>query len=81
MVSGKPVTITAVDAEDYSGFTPQPLVVVGSIPGGVDEQSAIANIATADATDEATAVALANATKAKVNAILAALRSAGVIAS
>lgn len=43
-------------------------------------QAAIADIATADATDLATAQALANANKAKINAILAALRAAGVIA-
>lgn len=37
--------------------------------------AAIAAIATPDATDTATAVTLANATKAKVNAIIAALKS------
>lgn len=45
------------------------------------KQAAIANIATADATDEASAVTLANATKAKVNAILAELRAANLIAT
>lgn len=35
MVSPKPVSLTQVDAEDYDGvFEPQPLVVVGPIPGG-----------------------------------------------
>lgn len=43
-------------------------------------QPAIADIAVANATDLATAEALANANKAKINAILAALRLAGVIA-
>ena len=43
------------------------------------DQPAIADISTADATDEASAVTLANATKAKVNALLAALRTAGVL--
>lgn len=41
---------------------------------------AVADIATADAADLATAIALANATKAKVNALLAVLRTAKVIA-
>lgn len=44
-------------------------------------QAAIADIATADATDLASAEALANANKAKINAILAALRAAGIIAA
>jgi predicted RecA/RadA family phage recombinase len=42
-------------------------------------QTAIADIATVDATDLATSEALANATKAKVNALLAALRTAGIL--
>lgn len=42
-------------------------------------QTAIADIATADATDLATAEALANATKAKVNTLLAELRIIGLI--
>lgn len=43
-------------------------------------QPAIADIATADATDLPTAIALANANKAKTNAVLAMLRVHGVIA-
>lgn len=46
--------------------------------GGVGtkaEIAALTAIATADATDEASAVTLANATKAKVNAIIAALKA------
>lgn len=38
------------------------------------------NIATADASDLATAITLANATKAKVNALMAAMRAAGMLA-
>lgn len=80
MAKPRPVTITQMDAADYDGvFTPEPLLVVGDI-GAFDPQPAIANIATADGSDPATTQALANATKAKVNAILAALRAAGVIA-
>jgi hypothetical protein len=41
--------------------------------------AAVANIATADATDAASAVTLANANKAKINALLAALRTAGLL--
>lgn len=44
-------------------------------PGG----PAVADIATANGSDAATTQALANATKAKVNELLAALRTAGVI--
>lgn len=44
-------------------------------------QAAIADIATADGSDAATTQALANATKAKINTLLAELRTAGIIAS
>ena len=41
MLDPKPVSLTQVDTEDYSGtFAPEPLLVVGDIPGGgggVDE--------------------------------------------
>jgi hypothetical protein len=40
----------------------------------------IANIATADGSDPATTQALANANKAKINALLTELRAQGVIA-
>ena len=43
--------------------------------------AAVANIATADASDPATTQALANANKAKINALLAAMRTAGILAS
>lgn len=43
-------------------------------------QAAIADIATADATDLATAVTLVNVCKAKINALLASLRITGQIA-
>jgi hypothetical protein len=43
--------------------------------------SAIADVSTADATDLASAIALANANKAKINSILAMLRTHGLIAT
>jgi hypothetical protein len=46
-----------------------------------EQQSAIADVSTADATDLASAVALANANKAKINSILAMLRTHGLIAT
>jgi hypothetical protein len=45
------------------------------------QAAVVAAIATADATDEASAVTLANATKAKVNELIAALKTAGIVAS
>lgn len=45
----------------------------------VGDQAAVADIATADANDLASAIALANANKAKINTILARLRTAGII--
>lgn len=67
----KPITLTQ-SATNPSAFDPQPFVVVGDLPvsAGV---AALTSITTPDATDEATAITLANATKAKVNAIIAAL--------
>jgi hypothetical protein len=48
----------------------------------VDAQaSAIADISTADATDLASAITLANANKAKINSVLAMLRTHGLIAT
>lgn len=44
-------------------------------------QAAIADIATANASDLATAIALANATKASYNTLLGELRAAGVLAT
>lgn len=85
MADPKPIKLTQVTTANYEGGAePQPMVIVGAGNVGqsalVTKQSGIANITTADATDLPTAIALANANKAKVNAILAALRSAGVIA-
>ena len=79
----KPVSITTASTTTNPPLKPQPLVIVqGSTAGSVGvvtKQAAITNVTTADATDATTAAALANADKAKINAILAALRSAGVI--
>ena len=78
MATPKPVVRTQSDT--WSGlFDPEPLVVIGNLPH--NSQPAIADIATADGSDPATTQALANATKAKVNAILAMLRAAGIIAT
>lgn len=52
----------------------------GDAPGGLEgAQNAVPDIATANAVDLASAQALANATKATVNALLAELRIAGII--
>lgn len=56
--------------------------LISAIESGANAQgAAVADIATADGSDAATTQALANATKAKVNALLAALRAAGIIAT
>lgn len=75
----KPITLTTVAADDYEGFEPQPFVVVGDavIP---EPQPAIADQATAGAfADLAAANTAHNSLVAKVNSILAALRSAGIL--
>jgi len=45
------------------------------------QASAITDVSTADATDLASAIALANANKSKINTILAMLRTHGLIAT
>lgn len=78
----KPVILTSVDSEDYeSSLAPQELLVVGGVNSAIEPQPAIANITTADGSDAETTQALANATKAKVNQILVALRNAGIISA
>ena len=69
---------TAIAANPSStGYVKLNEAVVGLSEG---PQAAIVDIATADATDLATSEALANATKAKFNTLLAELRIAGIIA-
>lgn len=48
--------------------------------GGNPQAAAVADLTTADATDLASAEALANANKAKINELLASLRAAGILA-
>lgn len=48
---------------------------------GLTAGTHIAAIATVDATDLASALVLANATKAKVNALIASLQTAGLLAA
>jgi hypothetical protein len=49
--------------------------IAANIPSSDPDILAITAISTADATDLATAITLANATKAKVNALLVALKA------
>jgi hypothetical protein len=53
--------------------------VSSSFEGLPDYLANVADISTADATDLTTAIALANANKAKINELLAALQTAGVM--
>lgn len=68
MASPKPVTLTRVDSAGYtSPLSPQPLLVVGEVPGGVTPEDA----PTIDATP-ADATAVATDLQAVVNALIAA---------
>ena len=49
--------------------------------GGVTPAAAVADVTTADATDATDVVVLANANKAKINELLAALRDAGLLSA
>lgn len=55
--------------------------IVEMVESSLSQAAAVADIATPDATDLASAVTLANNNKAKINALLAALRTAGLVAS
>lgn len=73
MAEPKPVVLTQITSGQYdSPYAPEPLVIVGGDIRGVDPQPAIADLA--GGADLPTTVT-------KVNAILAALRAAGVIAA
>ncbi len=69
----RPVVITTGTNPNPSR-APEPLIAVGGLPTKT-EVSGVSAIGTADATDLATAIALANATKAKFNQLLAALKA------
>lgn len=71
-----PVIEGSVPRSGSAAITAELDTLAGAIP-----LAAEADIATADATDLASAQALANATKAKVNALLAKLRTAGIISA
>lgn len=80
----KPVRLTTV-ATNPSAFDPEPLVVVSPATAGaaglVTKQAAIANLAADPGVlaDLAAARTALTTTNTKINAILAALRSAGII--
>lgn len=74
-VTGTPIGIAAASA--VSAATTVEVLLYEA--GVMAQSTAIADISTADGSDAATTQALANANKAKTNALLAALRVAGII--
>lgn len=36
----QPISLTQIDAQDYEGWTPKPVQVVGPLPGAIDPQAA-----------------------------------------
>ncbi len=69
----KPVVLTT-GTNPNPTLAPEPLIVVGGLPTKTQVAS-LTPITTPDATDEASAITLANANKAKINAIIAALKA------
>lgn len=69
----KPVVLTT-GTNPNPTLAPEPLIVVGGLPTKT-QVAALTPITTPDATDEASAITLANANKAKINAIIAALKA------
>lgn len=73
MVDPRPITLTS-GTNPNPAFSPEPVIVVGGLPTKT-QVAGLTPVATADATDLATAIALANANKAKINAIITALKA------
>lgn len=73
MADPKPIVLT-VGTNPNPDLAPQPMVVVGGLPTKT-QVAGLTNVTTADATDLPTAIALANANKAKINQIIAALKA------
>lgn len=73
MADPKPVVLTTGTNPNPS-LAPEPMIVVGGLPTKT-QVAALATVATADATDLATAIALSNALKVRVNQIIAALKA------
>lgn len=69
----KPVVLTTGTNPNPS-LAPEPLIVVGGLPTKT-QVAGLTLVTTPDATDETTAIALANANKAKINAIITALKA------
>lgn len=69
----KPVVLTS-GVNPNPSLAPEPLVVVGGLPTKT-QVAALTNVTTPDATDPASVILLANANKAKINAIIAALKA------
>jgi hypothetical protein len=69
----KPVVLTTGTNPNPS-LAPEPLIVVGGLPTKT-QVAGLTPVTTPDAIDETTAIALANANKAKINAIITALKA------
>lgn len=73
MPDPRPVILTSGTNPNPS-LAPEPLIAVGGLPTKT-QVAALTAITTPDATDAATVITLANANKAKINAIIAALKA------
>lgn len=73
MADPKPIVLTT-GTNPNPDLAPQPMIVVGGLPTK-SQVAGLTNVTTADATDLATAIALTNANKAKINQIIAALKA------
>ena len=73
MPEPRPVIITS-GVNPNPSYDPEPLIAVGGLPTKT-EVAGIATVGTADATDEATAIALVNAVKARLNDLITALKA------
>lgn len=73
MPDPQPVILTSGTNPNPS-LAPLPLIAVGGLPTKT-QVAALTAITTPDATDATTVITLANANKAKINAIIAALKA------
>lgn len=80
MVQPTPISLTQIDEDDYSGYTPKPFAVIGEIPAG-SGPAGTNIIASGRATLVAGTATVANANALTASNILLTAQSLGTVTS
>lgn len=80
MVQPTPISLTQIDEDDYSGYTPKPFAVIGEIPAG-SGPAGTNIIASGRATLVAGTVTVANANALTASNILISIQALGTVTS